>query len=912
MQRLLCRKLCQWCLRMKKILLWIIVLIVLCSGVFAVNITDGIWSCFNLEDGAGTTVTDAISGINASLGVGEGVWNLSSSAVGSSSITLNTNSDGIDINDIYETKILNTEDFSFGGWIRPRDISTTNQYFWTFREVQAVYTGVNIGSTTDALAVVEASGGAIILSYDVSEHFDLNKWYLLTFTYNSTDQLFSVYVNNSLVDSDTVSGTFTTGADTNHFIGSRAGQDATGFIGGIDDLFFSNRTYAVEDIIDLYNYNVAGVSCPYTSSDSSTIDIIAINETGSIKGNFSTGEEIVYYINWTDSDGNSLNDSVGICDMVLFDGYFEESAGDDNFTLCNSGCEIDTVYKDNFSFDNYSYVDNLIHFQGCNEGIPVGDVYVGISCSSESETIPLGSIFFSDCDDGLNDIFLYSNVCINDTLVFVNISLDAPYNKRKRIEYLNFDKKYDFFNATYPDSIIYNESLGLWQNGMHEYYDSGLINVSASCIHNVTPDLDNSVIEEFQITGDLPFADFLGIVNVFGFVDFVAGIPFEYSSGIWEYFGIVIDDNPHTLNLTWYNVSNNVIATDFLDYTNFSTLHDPFTPDGLFADFGYNPINFSVTLTDLDDNFHFSSFLFNVTDVDNPILSGVSNDTITNNTNYSFSHTVSDEYIWLYNVSCSDGYIFQESAIGNNSYLHTFNRNVSGTLSCDILICDGHTGYVTDPIEYELIDDKSIMLGVHNITSSVSIKKMETINLFDRTKFIIETNKPQSNFYFTLSDDWVHAPNSKYKGHFINMKTKEWIDFEGDDTIIVNGNYVYVYNAIPKSRFEFESIGILNCAYSVQTINGTVEIVPTPPVQSNIIPEDDLPTLVLYLVLVILILFWGEKIGSRIILITGSISIWWVASLFHQYSVFIFGLLLVIGVIEFLRALTLKDKNEGL
>ncbi len=573
----------------------------------------------------------------------------------------------------------------------------------------------------------------------------------------------------------------------------------------------------------------------------SSIDLLFSNSSNPLnyKDSFGEGEHFIGYINWTnDADGLGITDSVGSCNMTMF-GVTKEQQGDfDNFTLCESGCNFSERQKE-FDFQKTTdAVLDSVHFDGCHEQTASGDLDVTFSCGGASEVRSIPSSEMPLCNGGNTDfVRVTSDVCIGSR--FVNISVNTtgtiPFSQRKRI--LNSAADREFTKELMIDGVdfFFNDSTGLWfTDHVHEIYLHGSYTMQGNCTYTTDSDLDNSVEELITIVNVPPKIDINEVNTSLGITVLLNNVFIEYAGGVWNWFISVSDDDLSFVNVTWYNLTGGIMKS--VGGSNVSML-DLNTVDQFFSDFSFMPFNLTVFANDTDNANTTVSILFNVTDVSAPVLTGVVNDTVANLTNFSFSHTITDELVWTYNVSCTDGFSFEQTSINSNSFNYNFSRLINNTLSCTIVACDGHTGKLTERIIGERLTPNSFSLGVHEINVSTSIISVATIHFFDRTRFTIKTTNPVKSVSFTLGKDWVRA-YSRYDGHYVNSKTKEWIDFESNDYIVTTkDNTITVNSDVFIDTFSFNSIGELNCVTAAQTITGTSDA-SAGAITVNICPND--------------------------------------------------------------------------
>ncbi len=557
---------------------------------------------------------------------------------------------------------------------------------------------------------------------------------------------------------------------------------------------------------------------------SSNIDLLFSNTTNPLiyKSSFGEGEEFVGYLNWTnDADGLAINESFGVCNMTVFEAIVEKKGDFDNFTLCESGCNFSERQKE-FDFESITdVVIDSIHFDGCHEQTASGDIDITFSCSGASEIVSVMASEIPLCNGGnTNFVRVSSDACIGSQ--FINISVNTtgtiPFSQRKRILNSAGDREFTKDIMINGTDFLFNSTLNLWYvTHLHEFYAHGSKTIHGNCSHNTDSNLDNSVGETITIVNAPPSVSIDQVNTSLGTTDLLNDVFIEYASGVWNWFISVSDDDLSFVNVTWYNLTGGIMKS--VGGVNISSL-DMNTIDQFFLDFDFMPFNLTVFANDTLNANSTVSILFNVTDISAPTITGVDNDTIANLTNYSFTHFITDELVWTYNVSCTDGFSYNQTNINSTSFGFNFSRLINGSLTCTVTACDGHTGKLTKRVIGNRITLKSFTLGDHLINVSVDLESVTTNHYFDRTKFIITTIVPTNKISFVLGEDWVKA-YSGYDGHYVNSHTNEWIDFESTSfSVSTKGNIVTVVSSSMTDVFSFDSIGELNCVSVSQTITG--------------------------------------------------------------------------------------------
>lgn len=549
--------------------------------------------------------------------------------------------------------------------------------------------------------------------------------------------------------------------------------------------------------------------------NSGNVTILFFNDSDVFKSVFDEGEKIFLGINYTFVDNGSVID-FGYCNITTYNLLYENESSDDCFTLCGSGCD----YSDYTESITLAGVDNAVQdfiiFKSCHESLVQGSINVSMSCGNNyySELVLASELPL--CDEDNPTIFINSSVCSDFESVNISVSYDGNYNRRKRIIDLRFGREYSEHEH---DNVLYNSTYGLYVlNEAHEQYIQGEYNQSAICSVNGQETLNSSVVRTLVIDNIPPKIYINQVNNSYGLTNLFDTINIQYSAGVWQWFGSITDDDFDFGRVVWYNNSGDVLQS--YEFRDLSTQLN--TDDQLFLDFDGNPFNISVFANDTFGELTFKSLLFNVSDTINPQVSGFDDDSVQENTTYTWDVRVTDEYIYSFNLSCDNGHEYYLNNIGNTSFLYAGELVITDDTVCNLEVCDGHTDSFIEPIVLEKkVSDGIITYNDVNIDFQTELSDITLIKKTDRINFCVKPlNKDVNSLIVNLPIDCFPAKNSKYKGHYICPKSKIWIDFEGEDYKVTtySGMAVIDVSTAKAEEYCFNSIGELNCVTDTQTI----------------------------------------------------------------------------------------------
>jgi len=336
-------------------------------------------------------------------------------------------------------------------------------------------------------------------------------------------------------------------------------------------------------------------------------------------------------------------------------------------------------------------------------------------------------------------------------------------------------------------------------------------------------------------------------------------IPFL--SGYYVFNTTINGSDIDEINISLYN-SSGLIATGATAELNISSIL--LIRLGLF--------NLSVFANNTDGSESTSMISFNVTDITNPVCTGLDNKEGYSIGDYTFNWSVTceDENFFSFNISCDSGFNYYKDGLNQEIYTFTNSTTINSSTQCAYTYCDGHTTaelyekwFVRpdkDKIEFQVNDKIHTLKSLDGGNITYSKEK-------DRILFSVALDKISplgADFQYTTSDQAYYFPSSKYPGWIIDSKSRTWFDmaqeYPGYTVKVVQWNYTtWNIKVIPPIEIEekepveleFKSIGELNCISG--THNLTIIIPQKKPSYSVIRPP---VTTAAALTLLILFVLW--------------------------------------------------------
>lgn len=179
-----------------------------------------------------------------------------------------------------------------------------------------------------------------------------------------------------------------------------------------------------------------------------------------------------------------------------------------------------------------------------------------------------------------------------------------------------------------------------------------------------------------------------------------------------------------------------------------------------------------------------------------------------------FQINVSDPNLYSLNISDDVAYNNDTDLQGNTTYSFNGTINVSaysvGQHYINATVCDGHTAkFINNFVVMKTKD--ALTFDKTTVKSQQATIRTDYEKVSDRYKFTFEYILPRTEIKVEVPSDCVYMPDSEYKGHFVCLNDRKWIDFEGDYIVSVKGHIVTIQSKKPLTKWEFNSIGALNC-----------------------------------------------------------------------------------------------------
>ena len=277
-------------------------------------------------------------------------------------------------------------------------------------------------------------------------------------------------------------------------------------------------------------------------------------------------------------------------------------------------------------------------------------------------------------------------------------------------------------------------------------------------------------------------------------------------------------------NLSFINVSADQNITDWtINDTRWSLFST--SANGSIAYFNNSDVasipngNYHINITANNSN-GLGSFLFNFTiDLEVPgIVHNIDNTSIVSTGNFTAQINYTDNrQVYSYNISLNK--ILFDSNTGLSGTIYVYNLTVTeanlstmgigpGRVNISTTVCDAHTATFISDFSITKTSNRisfdDVWIESNSLVKGIGYKKLR-----DRYTFSFEYNTPTKEITVSVPNDCDYIEGSEFKGHFVCGS--KWIDFEGDYTVSVKGHEVTIKSKTPKTKWNFNSIGELNC-----------------------------------------------------------------------------------------------------
>lgn len=672
--------------------------------------------------------------------------------------------------------------------------------FWGYNPQTVGSVGVNIGGWSHYALKVNRSGNGGALYQDGVK---INFIDPLSPSYNTVDSPLSV---------------------CNGYFGVFADMDVSSI--GLYDIALTDN-----EILELSN--LPRNFTPYDVAVSE-LNILFSNSTSPLtsKTVFNEGEEFYIFLNWTESN-IPLNDSVGSCNITLLNGIFENESQFKNFQLCDVGCDFDKL-NETFTMDGANDTqpvkEDVLRIKLCHSNNANRDFNVNISCGLNSNEFIINKLEFPLCSVGNSTVLRTFTTCNGFDNINITLGDTVPFNSRHTVGYWELDREYPEHLITGED-MLFNDTFGLWfTKHAHEYYEHGTKIIYGNCTHETESDLDNNVIGGLTIVNQPPIVFVSQIrYNDSTFTNFnQTGLSFfEFRIGIHELIYTVIDDDLANFTLSNYNSQGKLL----FNVTLFNVTAQPINGTTFFNFTDSNPYNLTLFAIDTVGNWSFVSYLYNVTDTIDPVISGTENETVIQNDTFVFNIHAFDEYLWSFNIVCDNGINFSKSEIANQSFTYAGTiLSLNESMSCVGNVSDGHTDRIMRDIDIvNPIEDKSkLEFDGLILDAREDIKRVTYVKNVDRYNFCYETVSKEDELSIDIPSGCVRAPNSPYKGHYVCEQQRLAIDFEGDNPVKYSDENLIVIDTSKSSTNNicFNSIIELNTVQFTKFVEVTIPETP--------------------------------------------------------------------------------------
>lgn len=416
-----------------KRLLAVTVLLVLFAGMGAAD-----QAHYHLNETSGSTAfdysgnsNDALHGGSPSLGVqgaefGSGEWNdgLAYDFNGNSHV------------EPPQFGIFNgNSNFTLVSWVKRSSTGTQHQ-IWAMRQESRIEVRVETDDT------VTFSDFDTVISLSSTTTIDAGEWYHVAAVYN-TAKGSKLYINGTLEDSSSTTGSIADDANTDHNGYADDGQGGTEWDGVLDEGHVFNDALTQTQIQNLSDFNCISGEC---ANAAPTIDA---NSTRPAPDQIQLNDAVDTVVNATDSDGDTMKGWVTVnedgTDIVTDKSMSQPATGDFQ--------DVDT-----FTADEINVWYNVTYTVGDGTANTTSEIRVFNEDNPPTVTInDPGNVTLYDYDNHL------LNATIDDDLsTWANISVTVDGNNI--VNGLNRTVKYFTTNTTRDDLGTHNLSVKAWDD----------------------------------------------------------------------------------------------------------------------------------------------------------------------------------------------------------------------------------------------------------------------------------------------------------------------------------------------------------------------------------------------------------------------------------------------------------------
>lgn len=670
---------------------------------------------------------------------------------------------------------------------------------------------------------------------------DTGDWFMITHTYDGSTH--TTCVNG--ISRYTSSPTNVLVPDHNHRLFCREINSVTSEYSdtsNMDEVTIWERGLTLDDstvgnacggeVAELYN-NGTGLDMHLVLNESATsvFEVAFFNNTNISKTVFNEEENFRIVINHTTSNGSIVFGDA--CNVTMFEGITETIGINDNFSLCAGGaCDINTEFNETFNVSGLNLegddgLTDIVEFEACHINLPIGDVTVEISCSAGTASDTILASEIATCPN-MFPVRTESNICVNDTVITVNLTVTAPFTQRKLIENLEYEREYTRLTVgAGADGNVYNTSE-------FHHFRHGTKTVHSNCTSQNAALSDSS--EDTMIIVNIPpvvFNEGILIGNSFSSL-LINNSVIEFLAESYQFLFSIIDDDLLQTNHTLLCNNGSVIFD--VSHANISHTENVTFLD--MVDFVCNPYTLSTTALDTNNNITRLTTHFNITDTTNPVCTGLNNASVTVNTTHTTSLSCVDEFFFSFNQTCTNRPNFLVVDLNTQLYTNEFNVTVNETITCQFDYCDGHTTNELKNDWIVIVDDTTFTfrigqfhenkLQIFNTDISLSYeqKRNKIVFTIDDIGNRVKGEPKQFTLRYFVSENSYYIQHKKYKGWIVDYDSKTWLDLNGIKepvSVFYLGAGVWELTFITDDKkLKFESIGELNC------VSGSYIITPVP------------------------------------------------------------------------------------
>jgi hypothetical protein len=208
--------------------------------------------------------------------------------------------------------------------------------------------------------------------------------------------------------------------------------------------------------------------------------------------------------------------------------------------------------------------------------------------------------------------------------------------------------------------------------------------------------------------------------------------------------------------------------------------------------------------------------IFRIDDISPDAVSNIDNTTFTTQNFTAQINYTDNSDLYSFNVSLDNNLFDSKTALSGTLFVYNLtvtpeNLSTLGIgnerINITTTVCDSHTDKEIKSFNIREVNNKIYFDDIFiegNSVSDITYKRLK-----DRYTFSFEYSSPKYSINLEVPESCDYIEHSKYQGHFVCGN--KWIDFEGDYFVQVNNNKVKITSIYPRTKWEFNSVGELNC-----------------------------------------------------------------------------------------------------